>query len=129
MSINGVVTSNQAFIRNHVVRFYESLLTKHYNWRPRQDNLGFDSFDAGEAARLETPFEEREVLEVVKGMDRDKALGPDGFSMAFFQDCWSVIKEDIMVVFSDFYARGKFEKSVNVTFISLIPKVFGASEL
>jgi hypothetical protein len=29
-------------------------------------------------------YEEREVLEVVKGMDRDKALGPDGFSMAFY---------------------------------------------
>jgi hypothetical protein len=32
-------------------------------------------------------------------------------------------------VFIDFYARGKFEKSLNATFISLIPKVSGASEL
>jgi hypothetical protein len=40
-----------------------------------------------------------------------------------------VIKEDIMTVFSDFYARGKFEKSLNATFISLIPKVPGAFEL
>ena len=66
---------------------------------------------------------------MVKGMDKDKALGRDGFSMAFFQDCWVVIKEDIMAVFSDIYARGKFEKSLNATFISLIPKVLGASEL
>jgi hypothetical protein len=85
--------------------------------------------EAGEADWLEAPFEEREVMEVVKGMYRHKAYGPDGFSMAFFQDCWKVIKEDIMVVFSDFFTHGKFEKSLNATFISLIPKVPGASKL
>jgi hypothetical protein len=87
LSIDGVVTNNQANIKNHVVRYYESLFTEHYSWRPMMDNLGFDSLDAGEAARLETPFEEKEVLEVVKGMDRDKAPRLDSFSMVFFQDC------------------------------------------
>jgi hypothetical protein len=69
------------------------------NWRPRLDNLAFDFWEVGEADRLEVPLEEREVLEVVKGMDRDNAPSPDGFSMAFFQDCWEVIKENIMAVF------------------------------
>jgi hypothetical protein len=44
------------------------------------------------------------VLEVVKGMNSDKALGPSGFTMTFF------------------HARGKFEKSLNATFTALIPK-------
>jgi hypothetical protein len=48
------------------------------------DNLAFDTLDAVEASSLELPFEEMEVLEVVKGMNRDKASGPDGFSLAFF---------------------------------------------
>jgi hypothetical protein len=44
-----------------------------------------------EASWLELPFEEMEVLEVVKGMNRDKTPSPpDGFPMAFFQDCWDV---------------------------------------
>jgi hypothetical protein len=63
------------------------------------DNLAFDSLDAVEASSLEFPFEEKEVLEVVKGMNRDKAPGPDGFSIAFFQDCWKVIKTDLMGFF------------------------------
>jgi hypothetical protein len=67
-------------------------------------------------------FEEREVLEVVKGMNRDKAPGPDDFLMAFFQDCWDVIKSDIMGVFFDFHAHSKFVKSLNASFIVLIPK-------
>jgi hypothetical protein len=51
------------------------------------DNLAFDTLEAGEASSLELPFEEREVLEVVKGLNRNKAQGPDGFTLAFFQDC------------------------------------------
>ena len=40
-----------------------------------------------------------------------------------------MLKKDIMAVFTDFHARGKFEKSLNSTFISLIPKVPGATDL
>jgi hypothetical protein len=61
-------------------------------------------------------------------MDRDKAPGPDGFSLAFFQDCWEVVKGDIMAVFADFHSC-KFVKSINSTFISLIPKFHGAKEI
>jgi hypothetical protein len=38
-----------------------------------------------EASLLERPFEESEVLEVVKGINNEKAPNPAGFSMAFFQ--------------------------------------------
>jgi len=69
---------------DHAAQFYESLFIEPYSWRPRLDNLAFDTLDAVEASSLELPFEEMEVLEVVKGMNRDKASGPDGFSLAFF---------------------------------------------
>jgi hypothetical protein len=95
----------------------------------RLDNLAFDSLDAHEASRHELRFEEREVFEVVKCMRRGKALGLDGFSMAFFQDCWDVLKADIMVVFSNFHAHGKFEKSLKATFRALISKKPRASDL
>jgi len=63
-----------------------------------------------------------EVLEVVKGMNKDKGPSPDGFPMAFFQDSWDVIKSDIMGVFFDFHAHSKFVKSLNASFIALNPK-------
>jgi hypothetical protein len=69
------------------------------------------------------------VWEVIKGMDGDKAPGPDRFSMAFFQECWGVIKGDFMVVFVEFHDRGEFVKSINSTFIALIPKVHGSKEI
>jgi hypothetical protein len=62
-------------------------------------------------------------------MKGDKAPGPDGFFMAFFQKCWEVIKKDLMAVFKEFHETGKFEKSLNATFVALIPKKAGAMEI
>jgi hypothetical protein len=73
--------------------------------------LAYDSIDA-----------EDEVLEVVKGMNSDKASGSNGFFIAFFQACWDVIKANIMGVLYDFHASSKFEKSLTTTFIALISK-------
>jgi hypothetical protein len=87
LSVNGSISSDQQVIRYHVTQFYESFFAEPHRWRPRMDNLAFDTLDAVEASSLELSFEGREVLEVVKCMNRDKAPGPDGFSLAFFQDC------------------------------------------
>lgn len=116
-------------VNGSVFQFYESLFSEQYNWRPRLDGLAFNSLATEEASRLELPFEEREVLEVVKAMNRDKTPSPDGFPMAFFQDCWDVIKFDIMGGFSNFHAHSKFVKSLNASFIALIPKTLGAIDL
>ncbi|KAF5479217.1 hypothetical protein F2P56_000061 [Juglans regia] len=62
-------------------------------------------------------------------MANDKAPRPDGFSMGFFQDCWDVIKEDIMKVFQELFLVGKFERDLNTTFLTLIPKKVGANEV
>jgi len=129
LSINGSISSDQQVIRDHVAQFYKSLFAEPLSWRPRMDNLVFDNLDAGEAYSLELPFEEREVLEVVKGLNRDKAPGPNGFTLVFFQDCWDVIKTDLMGVFQDFHTHSKFVKSINATFLAIIPKKFGAVDL
>lgn len=53
----------------------------------------------------------------------------DDFTMAFYQTCWSVVGKDIMETCQEFYEHGQFEKSLNATFISLIPKKPGAIEI
>jgi hypothetical protein len=127
--VNGSSTSNPAIIRDHIVNFNESLFTETLSRRPHLDNVEFDMLSTTEASSLEDLFEERKVWEVIKGMDRDKAPNPNGFSMAFFHECWDVIKGNFMAVFSKFYDQGEFVKSINSTFIALIPKVHGAKEI
>jgi hypothetical protein len=86
------------------------------------DGISFSSIDMNECIWLERVFEEQEVWEVVREMNGDKALSADGFSMAFFQKYWAVLKQDIMAVFSEFHNSCQFERSLNATFVSLISK-------
>ncbi|KAG2721321.1 hypothetical protein I3760_02G076900 [Carya illinoinensis] len=49
--------------------------------------------------------------------------------MAFYQNSWDVVGGDIMQVFQELYTFGKFEKSINASFIALIPKKVGAVDV
>ena len=71
---------------------------------------------------MDSPFDEEEVFGVVHDFNGDKAPGPGGFTMAFLQSYWSMVKTDIMNVFHIFHAHVVFEKSLNATFLALIPK-------
>ena len=62
-------------------------------------------------------------------MEGDKAPCLDGFSFAFFHHCWGVVERDVLAVFEKFYLHSKFEKSLNATFIALVPKKNGASNI
>jgi hypothetical protein len=66
---------------------------------------------------------------VVKGFNGDKAPGLDGFSLAFFQQCWSVVRSKVLAVCQEFHEHCHFERSLNATFVSLIPKKHGADEI
>jgi hypothetical protein len=129
LMIEGNLTNNQAVISEHIVKFYQKLFEEQCQWRLRVDGLVFDQILDHEAGWLEREFEEEEVRKSVMAMEGDKAPGPDGFSIAFFQVCWEVVKEDVMKVFREFHDEGRFEASLNSTFISLIPKIPGASEI
>ncbi|KAL6326022.1 hypothetical protein AAG906_038514 [Vitis piasezkii] len=74
------------------------------------------------ASRLDSPFTEEEISKAIFQLDRDKASEPDGFIIAGFQDCWDVIKEDLVRVFAEFYRSGIINQSTNATFIVLLPK-------
>ncbi|RVW54014.1 Transposon TX1 uncharacterized 149 kDa protein [Vitis vinifera] len=53
----------------------------------------------------------------------------DGFTVAFWQACWDFVKEEIVDLFKEFYDQISFSKSLNTTFLVLIPKKGGAEDL
>ena len=77
----------------------------------------------------ERQFDKEEILHAVRDLQGDKALGLDGFSMAFFHHCWQVVEKDVLAFFEEFYQYSKFEKSLNATLIFLIPKKNYASNM
>ena len=52
------------------------------------DDLSFDFIDEAEASLLEREFEEREVWEVVKGLNGDKELNPNGSLWHYSKLVW-----------------------------------------
>ena len=67
-------------------------------------------------------FTEEEVLAAISGLNNDKAPGPDGFPIAFWSFSWDFVKDEVMGFFKDFFQNDQFVKSLNATFLVLVPK-------
>jgi hypothetical protein len=129
LSIDGSDTSNQEVINGSIIQYDSNLFTETTLWPPKLDGLEFPLLDAREVDWLERPFREEEVHQALLNMDCNKASRLDGFTIAFFQSCWVIVKDDLMRVFHNFHEHDLFEKSLNTTFIALVPKEIGKLEV
>ena len=84
--------------------------------------MDFTFLEVEEATHLERPFSEEEVVLALNQINGEKASGPDGFTLAFFHHCWDVVKKEVLDSFQEFYVHETFERSLNLTFVVLIPK-------
>jgi len=129
LMVRGVEIVEPGDIKVAMIKFYKKLYSESEKWRPTFDMLGCPTILPEEQEWLQRPFSEAEVLNIIKQCDGDKAPCPDGFTMSFFKVCWETIKDDLMGTIQNFHHKEMFEKSFNVTFISLIPKKADAEEL
>ena len=129
LEVNGVIYEDEFEMADQARQFYKKLYKETEEWRPFVEGLKFDQLEGLERNWLEQRFEQEKVLRVVKELEGYKAPGPDGFSLAFYHHCWGVVERDGLAVFKEFYQHSKFEKSLNATFIALIPKKNGASNI
>ena len=82
--MDGVLYEDEEAVRAKVVHFYQSLYTESDAWRPSMDGVEFASIEEDERHDLKRDFSKEEVVKVLQEMEGDKALGPDGFTKAFF---------------------------------------------
>ena len=87
IEVDGVLYEDEEEVWSKVVHFYQSLYTKSDTWRPFMDGLEFTSIGEDKRLELERDFSKEEVVNVLQDIQDDKAPGPDGFTMAFFQKC------------------------------------------
>ena len=76
--------------------------TEEGGWRLVVEGLSFMRLASNEAVGLEIPFAEGEVFTALSDLGKDKAPGPDGFTMTFWLFCWDVVKIEIMGFFKEF---------------------------
>ena len=71
---------------------------------------------------LASPFSEEDVFEAISQMERNKAPGPDGFPVEFYQKFWEVIKFDMMELFRQLQNGQLPLYRLNFGIITLLPK-------
>ncbi|GKA95055.1 sodium/hydrogen exchanger 6 [Tanacetum coccineum] len=106
------------------VNHYNQFLGAEGVTNPLDDHDLFTSvLDNAKADFMVRDVSNDEVKSVIFSMGDDRALGPDGFTAAFFKKAWDVVGGDITCAICDFFSNGKLLKELNHTIISLIPKV------
>ena len=66
---------------------------------------------------------EEEVHQALFMMHPEKAPGPDGMTVFFFQHSWNVIKKDVVELVNNFLVTGDMDSRLSTTNICMIPKV------
>ena len=121
--------SEEQEVRTGIVDAFQQLLTEDSEWKADIGGLSLNQISQQEADTLELPFMEEEVHSALMDMNGDKAPSPDGFTVAFWQYCWEFVKEEVLEMFKEFHEQNAFLKSLNNTFLVLLPKKGGAEEL
>ena len=129
IKVNGIWLLEEQEVRTGIADAFKQLLTKDSKWKADIGGLILNQISQQEADTLELPFTEDEVHSALMDMNGDKAPGPDGFMVAFWQCCWEFVKEEVLEMFKEFHEQNAFLKSLNNTFLVLLPKKGGAEEL
>ncbi|RVX01086.1 Transposon TX1 uncharacterized 149 kDa protein [Vitis vinifera] len=65
----------------------------------------------------------------LNGDEWGQSPGSGRIHVAFWQSCWETVKEDVLDMFKEFHEQNSFIKSLNHTFLVLLPKKGGAEDL
>jgi hypothetical protein len=68
------------------------------------------------------PFSTKEIDEIILDLPTDKAPGPIGFNNLFFKKSCHIIRGDMYNLCQDFFHHQADLKSINHSFITLVPK-------
>ncbi|RVW79372.1 E3 SUMO-protein ligase MMS21 [Vitis vinifera] len=129
IKVNGEWLVEEQEVKEGIVNSFQQLLTEDMVWQADIGNIQVGCISQQDAECIEVPFEETEIHSALMEMNGDKAPGPDGFSVAFWQNAWAFAKEEIMEMFKEFHEHNTFVRSLNNTFLVLIPKKSGAEDL
>ncbi|RVW36862.1 hypothetical protein CK203_113737 [Vitis vinifera] len=104
IKINGVRITEEQEVREGIASAYQQLLSEDSGWKA---DIGVFFAEADQDEWGQSP-----------GV-------PDGFTVAFWQRCWEILKEDILDMFKEFHDQNSFIKSLNHTFLVLLPEERG----
>jgi hypothetical protein len=132
LTVDAGPISDKRLIQDHIYSFYRELLGSE---SIRLCGIAQNAWDtsprvsAAENLHLALTFSKEELEEVVKEIKTDTAPGLDGFPVAFFQRCWSLVKHGVLHILNDFILVRIDIARLNFGVLSLIPQVSGADKI
>ncbi|CAN0898595.1 LINE-1 retrotransposable element ORF2 protein [Linum grandiflorum] len=115
----------------HAVSFYQTLFaTEHSSSYVDLSPLHLSSLlsDSMNSALL-ADVSEPEIKEAVFAIGPMQAPGPDGFTGLFFQRYWDIIHRDVELAVLEVFSTGRMLRSLNHTWLTLIPKTSDARSM
>lgn len=67
-------------------------------------------------------FTKEEIDAVIADLPYNKSPGPDGFNGEFLKKCWHLVAPDFYKLIEDFYNGNLCMRSINSSYITLVPK-------
>jgi len=122
--IEGREINEQEEIKEAAFNHFNSLLTA----APQQsDNSDFLSSVENKISDLQNQEQDQEITEedirlAAFSMQQDKALGPDGFTVAFFRNHWDTIKKDFVRMTKNVFKNFNMGDNTKSSHLALIPK-------
>jgi hypothetical protein len=71
---------------------------------------------------MDPPFTKQVIDNIIKSLPSDRSPGPDGFNTNFVKKCWHVIAQDFYDLCDKFHQGDVCLKSINGSYIILVPK-------
>jgi hypothetical protein len=112
-------------LKTYITNYYKRLFgSSNHEGISLNEDIAHDitQVSANDNEMLTSPFTEKEVKEAIFEMKPNKAPGPDGFPVEFYQRFWEVIKYDLMVLFKEFHEGTLPLFHLNYGVIMLLPK-------
>ena len=133
VSSDGVRISSCREISREAVNYFSNLFTRDALPAEAEEKAILDCIPLLVSAEMNeallSPIQLLELEKVVFNMKKGKAPGPDGFPIEFFQEFWEIIKFDLLEVVQESHRNKQMLKSLNSTFLALIPKKEEANRL
>lgn len=93
-----------------IVNAFKNLLTNQGEGITFLEGLSFSTLNVSKTHSLKALVFEEKIRVALMEANGDKALGPNGYIMAFRHFCWDIVKGEVLSVFQDLFETTKFVK-------------------
>ena len=112
------------YILEHFKNQYSETSTKSIQDLMKElENLEIPKLGFAQRNNLDRPVSNEKIEMAVFQLGPQKSPGLDGIPAFFYQDLWSIVRQDIFNYVHALFHSGTLLKSLNQTYITFIPKI------